>query len=537
MGGEQDPVRPVVTEAEATAWSAPPWLCPFLVVVALAGRVVFSASGGVFVDEAWTYFLACGSLVDIIAGARPDLNTPTYSVLLHALLSVTGPSVREPLLLRLPSLLCGAAVVPVVFLIGRRVHGDAVAAWAAGLVAVAYACLLTDSQIRPYGLLSLLSVVALWGRLEAEDRGAPRGGWALYGVACCLLTLNHYLGALVVAGLLLGALPSRRRWPLVASLLPALIACVAWVVYSVTGPIHSDVGSRVLGSRAGLTLQAFHTPGFLLGLLIPVQWPPAWIALGMTPTVLYWLTMATDLGAWIAFGFGLQAVARRDRMHGVVMALFVLLPLLGLTVGASLGLQPYQHRYAVGISGAWFVLVVAGLLRWRAGLLLALVVAANLVVMALFPFQSFFWNQDWKSTVDFVEERQQAGDVLLVYVPYSLVGFNFYCQGRQVGADFSRPGAIAFRYPSGSGGIEQMGFTVPLLGPGLEQRLGQRRVFLVLSQEDAIGGQAIRDWFGARYGMVDGLEQRSLHTWGNASTYLLVPRPREVAPASPVRGP
>lgn len=514
------PMPPPVAPEAPPPWRAPRWLVPVLVGAALACRIVFSLTGGVYVDEAYTYFLSCGSLRDILTGARPDFNTPTFAVLLHFMMAWTGDWGREPLLLRLPSLLFGAAAVPFVFAVGRRVHGDAAGAWAAALVAVGYACLLSDCQVRAYGLVSLLAAIGLWGRLEMEERGSPPCGWGPYALAVSLLALCHYLGAVLGVALLVTAGVGRRSWRLVAALGPGLVGCALWAVYSFTGPTRATAATRMLRPGLDWSLDWVHTPGYLLGLLVPLHWPPLGLALGVTPAIMQGLSWGVDLGAWLALALGARTVLRRSPVHGAIMLLFVLVPLATVVLGATVGLQPYQHRYAVMLAAGWLVLVVVGVIRCRGGVLLGLAVAANLGVVALFPARPFFWNQDWRTTTRFVEQRQEDGDIILVHVPYGLVGFDFYYAGGGARVDFSRPGVLAFDY-SRYQGLDQEGLVPAGLGPDLEGRLGRRRVFLVLNQETASGGQAIREWFGARYDLVDALEQRCLNSWGNTSVYLL----------------
>jgi hypothetical protein len=108
--------------------------------------------------------------------------------------------------LRLPSVLAGAATVPVVFLLGDAIAGRRSGITAAALFAVMPFAVYYGSEARPYALLTFLVALSTLALLRALDSKSGVGWWIVYWLACVLALLTHY-----VAGF---ALPIQASWAL-----------------------------------------------------------------------------------------------------------------------------------------------------------------------------------------------------------------------------------------------------------------------------------------------------------------------------------
>lgn len=478
---------------------------------ALVLRLVVAAHSSVYVDEAFTYFISRADVAGMLMGSRDDLNPPAWYFVLHPLSAAT----HAALWLRLPSALCAAVAVPLAWLTGRRLTSPANATVAAGLLGCAYGCWLVDTQIRAYGITLLLVTACLWMLVVTLQDGAPPGGWIVYGVLSLCLPVFHYSGMLAALAFLGAGLlaPANVRPRLLATQAMALLPGLAWLMFLFSGP-HSRFHEHHADWRA--VLHAFTLPEYLTGIVLPMAWrsvpaaqtwsTPGWQAVG------YLL----NLGLWAAWMQGARVTARTHRGETAALVLLAVFPLLLLSFGANLGVQPYQNRYNVPMAAAFYLLLVTGLSSIRLSLVTWALVAVNVITWALYPGRPFLWNQNWVSPAGFISARQQAGDHVAAYIDYSLVGLDFYYGDSTM--RFAHDGGMAIDCPAG---LPQVMLTPDRLTPDLDRQLGRGRVFLVLNQEDAVGGEAVRRWFHDRYHVLEQFHQGSLHTWGDITVYLL----------------
>lgn len=170
---------------------------------------------GLWVDEAISVAQAnmgLGAMLDEIRAT--DVHPPLHHVVLWATVRIVGDG---ELAVRLPSLILGALVVPMLFVLGRELYGRRTALIAAGLGAVSPLLVWYSQEARMYGILTLLSLVNVWALVRAQRTGEWRY-WVLLGVSCALTAWTHYLALLQIVVLALvalaGLVAARRDRPL-----------------------------------------------------------------------------------------------------------------------------------------------------------------------------------------------------------------------------------------------------------------------------------------------------------------------------------
>ena len=109
-------------------------------------------------------------------------NMALYYLLLHLFVSFFGDG---QLALRVPSALAGAALTPVVYLLGRRMFGMRTAVFATAIVAVSPALVVWNQQARGYSLGTLLTACSLLALLRALEC-PTRLRWCVYGLLAVL---------------------------------------------------------------------------------------------------------------------------------------------------------------------------------------------------------------------------------------------------------------------------------------------------------------------------------------------------------------
>lgn len=121
--------------------------------------------------------------------------------------------------IRLFSVVLGAAVVPLVYVLGRETVGRAAALIGAAMVALSPFTVYYGSEARPYTTLTFLLVLSTIALVKATRTGARRW-WCLYTLAAAAAAYTHYTGIFVLGAQGLWSLwvcRDRLRTPLIAN--------------------------------------------------------------------------------------------------------------------------------------------------------------------------------------------------------------------------------------------------------------------------------------------------------------------------------
>jgi len=160
-------------------------------------------------DEILTIDNAGGTLLDTLVGLSDPNILPLYYLTVRGLIH-TQPA--EPWL-RLPSVLFGVLSIPLFYAVVRHRGGSGLALTAAALLALSPLHIWYSQEARPYALLLLLSLVALFALQLALDRPTP-GRKTAAAVAAASVFYCHTIGLgfiLFLAVHVLLATP-RQRW-------------------------------------------------------------------------------------------------------------------------------------------------------------------------------------------------------------------------------------------------------------------------------------------------------------------------------------
>ncbi|MGH9177653.1 MAG: glycosyltransferase family 39 protein, partial [Acidimicrobiales bacterium] len=184
-----------------------------LVAGAVAVRL---ASGREFwLDEAATARAVDAPLSTMLELARGgDPHPPLHLVLTWLAQQVLGDGI---LALRLPSLVAGALLVPLLYVTGKELYDRRVGVVAAGIGAFAPPLVWFSLEARPPVLAAFLATLSVLAFLRALRRGRA-SDWVLFGLAGAALLWAHQLawihvGVLVgVAAFTVARRSDRRRW-------------------------------------------------------------------------------------------------------------------------------------------------------------------------------------------------------------------------------------------------------------------------------------------------------------------------------------
>ena len=178
-----------------------------------------------FADEVFAYHEVAGhSLTSMIhaVGTGIEVSPPLYFVFAWFSAKLGDPTVW----IRLPSLILGAATIPVIYLLGRDTIGRGAGAIGAAVFAASPFALFYGVQARPYATAAFFTVLSTYALVRAV-RSDSRHWWAVYAVAAAAAAYSHHTTVFVLV--LQGAWactrpctrfrpwPGPRRWLCVAS--------------------------------------------------------------------------------------------------------------------------------------------------------------------------------------------------------------------------------------------------------------------------------------------------------------------------------
>ena len=313
-------------------------------------------------------------------------------------------------LIRLPSLVLGTALVPLVYVLGLRTVGRRAGLIASLLVTLSPFAIYFSSEARPYATLAFLVALSTLLLLAALD-SRQRRWWVLYAIVGSLSLYAHYFAV----------------FPLMAQ--------GAWALVT-----HRDYWRPLLLANAGIVL------GFIPGLLIfldqkgnsisilafyaPLTWRgaarellrlfpghPSFVPAELPGTGFVWLV-------WVAIGVALAAaLVVRSRGAGlprpparlVLVALLALATPIGFTIYSALGPEVFIGRYMNGAL-PFLALTIGSVLAAApraVGLAATAVVAGCLALGAVQSLQEEHQRPAYKDAAHFIDRTARPGDAVV----------------------------------------------------------------------------------------------------------------------------
>ena len=314
----------------------------FLGLLALALRLYALGDPSVsFFDELTTLIKSLEpTALDVIrASARQyppyvDFQPPLYYLIVHAAIAFG----HTDALARLPAALAGAASIPLLYCVGKRLGGRACGLFAAAALAANLHHIDASQQARLYAFFALCALAAVGSLLAALDGNGGKPAWVVFFLAMVAGLYTSYLTAatiVAVGGLTLLCL----LWPMPDSLRPraaltglavtlAGVALAFWPWIAATAPLRALLLTPAAPDRPAL---------------------PAALTLFFGPLASHY---AAFLGRpehpWLLAGpalLGLLAGLSGRRRRGAVIALVWFVAFFGLVWLRANATHHFQARY------------------------------------------------------------------------------------------------------------------------------------------------------------------------------------------------
>lgn len=413
----------------------PEALALFAVLALAAGlRLHGLGTQSLWADEGNSWAMALRPLAQIGPASGGDIHPPLYYYLLNLWCRLTGTSEAG---LRSLSAVSGWLLVPVTYLLGRRLIGRAGGLAAAALAALSPFAVYYSQEARSYALVTLLAAaatLALLAYLDGAETGRRRGAAIAYVLLAAAMLWTHYLGIVVLAlhnllfavRLLAGSgrlepRPLLRFWATVQA--PVLLLFAPWL----------PVMLRHAGGWPAISEQ--HSLGFYLAetarlfAVGPTAEAPAWVVVAAMAPVLAALALS----------------GRRGRSSAVLLLLsYAAFP--GLALWALSLLRPaYRAKFLLVGIPAYHILAAAGavwsaaLVRryWRhlpPALLAGLLLIGGPALASRHGLTSLYsdtgrYRDDYRGLARFLQAAAGPDDAIILNAPGQMEVFSYYYQG------------------------------------------------------------------------------------------------------------
>jgi mannosyltransferase len=448
-------------------------------------------------DEALTVLLARKLPSELIHITASDVHPPLYFLLVKAFM-LFGQS---EFIIRLPSALCSAGSIFILYLLGRDLFDERVGQVGAFIIAISPLQLFYAQEARMYAQLLLLTVFSSWCFTRAL-RSDNILWWGLFTLGATLASYTAYFALPVFLAMGLYVLLVDKRPKRILHFVVAIgvvtLLYLPWIGIFFT-QTRSVFDSYWIARPSPLTIFTA-----LSAFFVSYSLPSLWIAVSLAVTLLIIFVVLNDVRHALA-------ESSMDARSLVWLLLWGFVPLLG-TYLVSLLRPIFQIRTVITASPVFYLLVAWGITRVRRrrlNLLLSLPTLVMMLVSVLnFYFNPSFAKPPWRQAAYYVQERAQPGDVVLHTSDGSFLPFLSYEPNVEHILLPEDPVAARENAPSQSivsavGGLPQ---------PMNKAIQGHERAWLVIGLDHAVSHQLKqKQRFDARYRLLEETEMGGIH--------------------------
>ncbi len=410
------------------------WATVGVLLLAAFLRLHELGQASLWMDEAVSVFAGRASLSDTFDILLSDaVHPPLY----YFIQKISFPLGGGEFALRWPAAMIGVLAIAAIALLGTGWLGRSGGILAASLAALSPFAVSYSREARMYSLLVLLVTAAMWSfaqLIEEEEKGrlaplrergrmpfphnSPTRRYTGFTLISSALYLTHYFGLFAPLIQLVYLLLTFRR---------THRHLRAWLTAQLVAGLPIAIWTVALYSRGA---------AFGIGWIHPVSWLAPVLtlqnfAVGYGDEGFRWIT--TGLFGLAAM-LGLWAIARGDRDRSLLLALWLLLPLL-VTLALSSRRPSYVDRFLIGSLPPLMLAVAAGLGALQRRMRPVVPAMAGLLLILPMSLGTYLTvgqaeaRETWREAAQFISSEEQPEDVLLLRSVIYQLPFGYYYRG------------------------------------------------------------------------------------------------------------
>ncbi len=414
-----------------------------ILLVAYALRVARLDFQPLWWDEGYSLFFATRDLATMLDRTALDIHPPLYYAILQLWMLFAG---KSDIAVRFFSVAIGAASVPLLYALARRLLGPTIALIATFLLAISPMQVYYSQEVRMYGLVTFFGIasVYLFVKLLAAPDGKSKT--PLFTVVYILVTTaalyTQYFAAFILAlQVLIVLLPAIRNQSLRFTLhalrfwlfawASIALLYLPWLIYAgskLYAYVTFKVRHEAYPPQDPVSFLVQHLAAFSLGHVS--AWP-----LLIWATLLFVLLAA--LGVYALFHRRVSASPGLPIFPSpaLLTTLYLLLPLgLDYLVNLLYPFHPIRYeRLLLLASPAFYLLIASGVaaIKRRAFALSALIALFAFSFLSLFDFYTVarYPDDDYRPLIAQVQTLAQPGDNFLAIYPWQIGYLESYYHG------------------------------------------------------------------------------------------------------------
>lgn len=388
----------------------------YLSAVIIIGAVLrfYDLSGeSYWYDEIITLEVVKDSIESIVHGSRPQL----YLFLAHFWIKIVGTS---EVATRSLSVLAGLFAIPVIYLVGKELFNRRVGLISSFLMAVSQFQIYYSQEFRYYSLFVLLTLISFYFFIIYLK--TLRSRWLIcYVISTILLYYSHDFGVFSIAAQALyyfiTAIRGKKNYYLLISFgvicLPIIPAILNFI---------KKVGGNSSGSATWLPEPSFFTPLITLRNYIGAGLDyPSWTTL--IAGLVFFIVAITIFIIWQGKQNWLRSLRniQNDNIkllknkEILLLLLWLLIPIL-IPFILSILLSPiYHHRYTIGASPAFYLLlaIIIIYIRRIAPEIITLGLFLIIITPGLYEFYKTPVREQWREAALYIKSNIKKDDIII----------------------------------------------------------------------------------------------------------------------------
>jgi mannosyltransferase len=403
-----------------------------LLVILLLGlslRVYDLNKQSIWLDEAYSITLAGSSLPQLVQEAVKDNNPPLYHILLHYWITLFGSSEFST---RFLSVIFGFGALLMIYKVGSLLFDKEVGIVGSFILALSVFHIYYSQEARMYSLLSLLTLLSMYFFIKLLKDPRPTVA-AAYILSSSLLMYTHVYGLFIVlaeniyvATLLLSSASGYKltfgRW--IVSQVIVLAMFAPWLTALIKQIRRVQSGFWIPAPSLHSTIEIFYSYSnnssllylfLILCLLSALVWQK-------TEGNINWKDLFKSIES---YQFNVRFA---DLTSVYLLSLWVVIPHILPFIASKVSTPIYLHRYTIGASLGFYLLVAAGIKNLQ-NKYVKLGIVGTILLLSLPHLSNYYatvQKEQWRDLVTYIEANAEPGDLLLFNAFFSQLAFDYY---------------------------------------------------------------------------------------------------------------